>query len=210
MGRVNELKKESNTPYNKLAKAISYLFSAPLFALYSTIIIVLEANKEIQPLPPHTAILVGFIFLTFLPLLPIILGSLRGHVDLFVSEREKRPLYFAFAILSYTLGAVTCHLIGSRLFLIINVSYLITTISMTIATLKLKVSVHLAGVTGPATYITYFLGPKNLPLYLVAIPVAWARIKLGAHTPREALLGATISIITTITTIHTLNTLLPP
>ena len=186
-----------------LAKLISYIFSAPLFALYSVVLIALQGGDVFHPLHACTAILIGFVYLTFLPLLPIILGSLRGHVDLFVSEREKRPLYFAFAILSYTLGAVTCHLIGSRLFLIINISYLITTISMTIATLKLKVSVHLAGVTGPATYITYFLGPKNLPLYLVAIPVAWARIKLGAHTPREALLGATISIITTITIIMT-------
>ena len=188
-----------------LARLISYIFSAPLFALYSVVLIVLQGDDVFHPLHACTAILIGFVYLTVLPLLPIILSSIFGRVDLFVSEREKRTRFFLLALLSYTLGILTSQLLRCRGLLIIHASYFIVTLAMMLTTLHTKPSVHVAGVMGPATYTVYLLGPSSIWLYLISIPVAWARIKLGAHTITEVALGGAIAVAATILTCYAIN-----
>ncbi len=188
-----------------LAKLISYIFSAPLFALYSVVLIALQGGDVFHPLHACTAILICFVYLTVLPLLPIIVGSIFGRVDLFVSEREKRARFFLLALLSYTLGILTSQLLGCRGLLIIHASYFIVTLAMMLTTLRTKASVHVAGVMGPATYTVYLLGPSSIWLYLISIPVAWARIKLGAHTITEVALGGGIAVAATILTCYAIN-----
>jgi membrane-associated phospholipid phosphatase len=45
----------------------------------------------------------------------------------------------------------------------------------------------------PFTALVYLLGGVMLPLLLVVIPVAWARVELKAHTRLQVTAGAILS-----------------
>jgi membrane-associated phospholipid phosphatase len=62
-----------------------------------------------------------------------------------------------------------------------------------VITLKWKISIHASGITGPFTALVYLLGAVMLPLLLVVIPVAWARVELKAHTIMQVTVGAVLS-----------------
>ena len=140
------------------------------------------------------------IFLTILPPAPTPIATLLGHTDIFVSQQEKRPLFFIFAVSMHLLGSIISLLLGASLFALFMLSYATVTTSLLIINFKTKVSVHTAGVTGPLTYVVYFLGIEYTILYLLVIPVIWARYTLRAHTITQLTLGVVDSIVVTFVT----------
>jgi len=71
-----------------------------------------------------------------------------------------------------------------------------TLVMMTI-TIRWKISVHASGITGPATVLIEGLGAWGGLFFLLLFPVAWARIRLKAHTPMQILAGALVTIVAT-------------
>ncbi|WP_412538886.1 phosphoesterase PA-phosphatase [Longispora sp. K20-0274] len=59
-------------------------------------------------------------------------------------------------------------------------------------TLRWKVSVHAAVAAGSAALLTLLYGVTAGPLWLVTVAVCWSRVRLGAHTPHQVLVGALI------------------
>jgi len=186
----------------KLAKIISHVLSAPFFALYSLIIIYIANNNAYNPLPAYLAILIGFIFLTILPITPIVLNVVKGDIDVFVSDRERRPKFYLYALLSHLSGALTSYFLEVKILTVIHLAYFFVTLSVAVVNFKTKISAHTSGIAGPVTYMVYFLGPTYIFLYLIVIPVAWARIKLKAHSLQQTISGAIIAILITFLTCY--------
>lgn len=179
----------------KIADIISHTFSAPLFALYSLLIIYTANNSAYDPLPASLAILIGVTFLTVLPVAPLVLNVVKGDVDVFVSDRKRRPKFYLYALSSYLVGAFISYILKVKILIIIHLAYLFVTLSVLLITFKTKISAHTSGIAGPVTYIVFFLGLTYALLYLIIIPVAWARIKRKAHTLWQTVLGTVVAII---------------
>jgi len=192
----------------KLAKIISHVLSAPFFALYSLVIIYIANNDAYNPLPAYLAILIGCIFLTILPIAPIALNVIKGDIDVFVSDRKRRPKFYLYALLSHLAGASVSYILRVEILTIILLVFFFVTLSVAIINFKTKISAHTSGIAGPATYMTYFLGSTYIFLYLIIIPVAWARIKLKAHTLQQTILGTIVAIIITFLTCYIAHNIL--
>ena len=118
--------------------------------------------------------------------------------DIYVSQRERRAIPFIAALAIYFVGAIA--LLWAKAPSIVTalmLCYVGNSLIMMLITAKWKISIHTSGITGPATVLIYYFGPTALPFFLLAIPVAWARVRLGAHNLAQVSAGGLLTILTT-------------
>jgi len=77
---------------------------------------------------------------------------------------------------------------------------------------KYKISLHIDSAAGAVTVCCLLNSPIFLALSPLVILIAWARWKLEAHTPLQAICGAALAVAVTVTTfwlfgLHQLNSL---
>lgn len=137
--------------------------------------------------------------LTVLPLLSILVFVRKGEVDIFVSEREKRWKYYLLSIFSYLVGLTYMLWRGYSVYATICLAYALSAgaLAAITAAFRWKISVHTAGIAGPTTALVYALGPEYTPLFLLLVPVAWARYELKAHTIGQLAAGALVAAVVT-------------
>jgi len=178
----------------KAAELISLVFAPQIYGGAVGLMLWSSAGGSLDAL----AVLV--LTLTVLPLLSILVSVRKGEVDIFVSEREKRGKYYLLSLLSYMLGIVYTLWRGYTLYAILCLSYALSAATLAAITvvLKWKISVHTAGIAGPTTALVCALGPECAPLFLLLIPVAWARHELKAHTPSQLAAGALTATVVTL------------
>jgi hypothetical protein len=178
-----------------LAEIITHIFNPPLVAAPTFLYLILLER------PANALVLASIIlfFATLLPLTMVVALTRQGIIpDIWASKRESRAIPFAGAIISYLLGALTLIVarspapITSLMF-----CYVGNTTIMMLITLRWKISVHASGIAGPFTALIYLLGTVAIPLSLLILPVAWARLKLKAHTIPQVALGALLTVLTT-------------
>lgn len=186
-----------------IANWISLVLSAPLFALY-LLLIILVNEAEISELF-LIKFFAGFMFLAFLPITPIVIATKKGETDIFVFDRSKRFKFFLIAITSYLLGAYFFILMNDYNLFLFLLCYATVTSAITVSTLFTKTSVHTAGIAGPITYMVLVFGSRYIPLYALLVPVAWARWVDQAHSIKQLLLGILISVLVTVATILLLS-----
>jgi sulfopyruvate decarboxylase TPP-binding subunit len=75
--------------------------------------------------------------------------------------------------------------------------YIVNGLVLLVITLKWKISIHTSGITSPVTALVYLLGTRMLPLFMLFLPVAWARLELKAHDKKQITAGAVISSVLT-------------
>lgn len=188
--------------YRVLALLITYVFQ-PL--LMPTLVVALLLFKGIQPPQFNTTtnlILVFLVFLTtfIIPALSLITLKLTKNISsLHMKEREDRLLPFgmvsAFFLLSTYLFSTKQELDP----IIVLAMFLVTAciILLTVATMFIKISAHMMGVSGLLGFTLFVLikQPETqlLPLFLCALVLTGAvgssRLYLNAHSPREILWG---------------------
>ena len=190
---------------DKIADIISLILSAPLFAIYLFIILMITSQKPEGTLGLAFLIATGLLFLLILPTAPIVIASRKGETDIYVLEREKRPKFFAIAIISYLMGSIIYKLMEKTIFFLFFACYATVTTAIMISTLATKTSVHMAGIAGPVTFFVIIYGINYIILYLLLLPVAWARYEKRAHNLSQLVLGAIIAIITTWITLSILT-----
>lgn len=151
------------------------------------------------------ALLVLFTTQTVIPLLPIVIDTRKGVIDVFVTEREKRPKYYLVSILSYTIGIAYAMLRNYRVYAVLALSYFVSAAALAVVTTiaRWKISVHTAGISGPTTALVLTSGPDYILLYLLLIPVVWARLEMKAHTTAQLVAGAMLAFVTTVLTFKT-------
>ncbi len=131
--------------------------------------------------------LIALFFATVIPVLSLYLFAKSGMTSgIDVPDRRSRPIPFAMAISSYSAGSAILMAMHSPVQITsFMLCYLVNTIFMALISLRWKISIHATGIAGPAVILLYAMGAAALPFILLAIPVAWARISLKAHTPAQ-------------------------
>ena len=180
----------------KLATIISHLFSAPVFSIYCLIPIVFKYKLFVLSI-----VFLSILFLSVFPVIYIIFERARGKIDIFVSKLEDRPKFFVPALLSYFTGYLYFELLGISVLSSFLLCYFTVSLATFLVSIKWKISIHMAGSSGPLAFIYMLFGPLSLPSFLVLPLIAWARIKLGAHTLMQCIAGTLLSIIITILTL---------
>lgn len=176
-----------------LASFLSTILAHPFFSGATVLAMALGNPKDDVPIAPGPLVL-GVLFISVFPVAAVVYQAWRGKVDLNVSTREKRPLFFVPAILSYLLASVVFWSLSLRPLYVVSVCYLAVTSVIFALTLRWKISVHTAAVTGPVTLLAFSFGPVILPLYVLAVALSWARVHTRAHSVTQAATGALVSM----------------
>jgi hypothetical protein len=188
----------------RLLRYLSYLLSAPVVAMMVLVTLsILEATQAINTLA-------SIMFATVIPIVGIVHFARSEGLNYDIPEKSARVRPFIFAIASYVLGFPLLVWIRAPVLISgVMMAYAINTFIIFLITLRWKISVHAAGVTGPLTFIIYELGPLWSFLYLLVIPVALVRLELKEHTIFQLAAGAILCMILTWAEIILLLPLIP-
>ena len=175
---------------NKIARYVSAVGNAPIVA--ATVFTVLIAFTR----SPLYQLVITIVFATLVPLgLLFYLTRKRIIPDLYASDRGSRAIAFVGVLTSYFLGGVALSL--TRAIPIVTglmLCYFVNGFIAMLISLKWKISVHAWGITGPLTSLIFQFGLLLSPIWLMVVPVGWARLELKAHSLSQILVGALIAI----------------
>jgi membrane-associated phospholipid phosphatase len=179
----------------KLASRLSAALNAPLITLVTFIPLIVLYGRD------QAALLIAItsIFGCVLPLI-MVLGLLKLDIikDFYAYDKETRFIPFLWTTLFYLLGVISLILVSSPpAVTALMTCYFVNGIILMLITFKWKISIHASGIISPFTALVYLLGGVMLPLLLVVIPVAWARVELKAHTKMQVTVGAILSCLLT-------------
>ncbi len=175
----------------KLASRLSAALNAPLITLITFIPLILLNGLSDATL----LIAITSLFGCILPLAMVYsLLKLEIIKDFYAHDRVTRFIPFLWTTFFYLLGTLSLILVSAPpAVTALMACYFVNGIVLMLITLKWKISIHASGITGPFTALVYLLGAVMLPLLLVVIPVAWARVELKAHTIMQVAVGAVLS-----------------
>lgn len=184
-----------NSLNRRAAKAISNLLSLPLVATAVVIVFSFFSPEGLGSiLTPLEAVVLGIPTIAVAPIVMVLYSFKKGYVDLHVSQGERRPIFFIPALAAYISAAVVFLSLKCKILYLLSVAYLSVSLIVLLVTLFWKISIHMAGLTGPITALTLVLGANYALLYLLALPLGWARTELEAHTMPEVVSGAVVGI----------------
>jgi membrane-associated phospholipid phosphatase len=172
-----------------IARVISSLSSpyltAPLFIL-------LAGYYYVQD--PFQIALYGSITVGFTVLIPLLYTlHLRriGSVDsLHIIDQRSRLGPLAITGASSAVGLALLYAVGApEEILRLAVLLFLLAATVLVATFFLKVSGHMAAWGAGTTIVVALYGPVLVPLFLIALPIAWSRLTLERHTPLEVVAG---------------------
>lgn len=179
----------------KLASLVSAVMNAPLITLITFIPLIMRyGNGDSMKLFAVT----GF-FGCFLPLGTVVAMLKTGVIsDFYATKRLERFIPFLATITSYVMGTVTLVIINAPTpITALMACYIVNGLVLLVITFKWKISIHTSGITSPVTALVYLLGTRMLPLFMLFLPVAWARLELKAHDKKQITAGAVISSVLT-------------
>jgi hypothetical protein len=179
----------------KLAEYVSAVMNAPLITLLTFIPLVYKfGNGATTQLLALTSF-----FGCFLPLILVVYMLKRGIIsDFYANDRNERFIPFMATILSYTMGTDALMVVQApEQITALMACYIVNGIVLLLITTKWKISIHASGIASPITALVYLLGTRLLPLFLLFLPVAWARVELKAHDKKQVTAGAVISTVLT-------------
>ncbi len=174
---------------------LSIIFSAPFIALY-TIIRLIPSNE--------LSLLDLFMLLTSLTVIPLAIPlytAYRKGYEWDYPVRETRIKPFSLVVLNYLIALITTYFMDSdNTILFLITSYFLNGLISLIISLKHKISLHMIGIIGPATYLLLIgLLMDSIILYLLSAIVAYSRYILKRHSIGQIIMGAISGFILTIT-----------
>ncbi len=130
----------------------------------------------------------------------------RGAIsDWHISDRLERLQFVPALALVFATGIPLLLIIflgGPRPFLaLFSSAFLLIVVEMCV-TMWWKISGHVSTVALGTTMATTFLGAWASPLMLLIPLVAWARVKVGAHTVMQTLAGGLAGVATSLLSLH--------
>jgi membrane-associated phospholipid phosphatase len=186
--------------HRRFANTISLIFSAPSLAFVAVVFFALFSPIGMGPLLTQTlSILLGTLFLCVLPIVPVVYYASRGTIDIDISDRSKRPRFFAMSLVGYSLGAIVFGILYATSLMVLSIAYVCVTSSIAVISFSWKVSVHTSAIAGPVTGLTYVFGWIAALMYLLLLPIGWARLRLRAHSPWQLVAGSAVAILVTLT-----------
>ncbi|MCD6367676.1 MAG: hypothetical protein J7L45_01175 [Candidatus Aenigmarchaeota archaeon] len=181
----------------KIYETISILLSAPAVAGIVVIIFSLFSTKSLGSMSTMESVLIGLIFLSFVPSAVVLAFARIYSVKMDITDREKRTPIFIVTIINYLVSALIFYTLENHVMFLLSVSYFVVTLFIMFINLFWKISVHAAGFSGPFTAICYVFGGVSFISFLLLIPLLYSRYKLGHHTKAQLFSGVLISIFIT-------------
>lgn len=194
--------KTAETRHAGFSKQFAIIISEvtnPLFIAIPTFLVIALSST------PHFVQALLWWFITVLgisaaPFFFILRGVRRGHYsDHHVSIREQRFVPLSFGLGCFLLALLLLSVLQASAHLLATV--VAATIALAVATVITqywKISLHLVGMAGAVTTFTLVFGAPFLLLSPLVVLVAWARWKVGAHTPLQALAGSALAVSVTL------------
>ncbi len=140
----------------------------------------------------------AFLLMVVLPLAPVLLAAGSGYTDIFVSDRGARTPLLALAAASHLAGFALFRLLGVRELEFVFLSYSLVTAGMAaVNALHTKGSIHVAGAVGPGIALLMLGFWEGAALLASAPLVALVRVRLGAHSGHQILVGALVALLLT-------------
>lgn len=119
-------------------------------------------------------------------------------IDVDVTNRADRPLPLLVASIGALLGGT---LISNRFdipsLLFISQTLVMMLLVLTVVTTVWKISIHTSTLSALITLLVVLRGPELVFLYLLLIPVAWARVLLRKHSVSQIIGGTLLGIAVT-------------
>ncbi len=150
---------------------------------------------------------VGIALLTLVGPLLILRRELRrgGISDWHISNRKERlrpiPVLLSFLVVIIPLVLLIV-LRGPRLLLVGAVIALLLVVCNLVITLGWKISQHVSSIAASTTLIAATLGIGAAPVLLLIPLVAWARVKVKAHTVLQTIAGGIVGVSVTLATLR--------
>lgn len=138
--------------------------------------------------------IVGLLLLTGAPAIYMLVLYFFGiEDDLALRDRHHRPIPLLLATVGAAIGGYIVFARGLNHNLIILSAVLVVDLLMlTGITAFWKISVHTTTLSALVVLLIIFRGVSYAPLFLLLLPVAWARYTLRRHTGTQLLGGAVI------------------
>ena len=184
-----------NLDKERLAARIRLRFNAPLIMLVTFIPLIMIYGQGNN----WNLFFITSAFGCFLPMVSVFAFLKFGVIsDFYASNKDERFFPFMTTIGSYLIGLVLLIYNGSPApVTALMASYIVNGLVMVFITLKWKISIHASGIASPIMALIFFLGSSLIPLVVLVLPVAWARLELKAHSKWQLTMGALVSGILT-------------
>lgn len=171
----------------RVARVVSDLLSPPAIALAVFWVLAGVTAGHVR----WPVFLVCVVTQSLFPLAFLGLAVRRGHIgDVNMSRREERRRGMATLGIVYVVGVVLVALAGVRgPILFVCICSLVVLGALWAVNLVYKASGHAAGCAAYMTAISLFVDPVHPGLALLPI-VGWARVRIGAHSVMQVILGA--------------------
>ncbi len=193
---------KAHTADVRVAHLISVIGN-PLFIALPLLLLVSVASA---PTPQQGLLWWGITIagISVVPFLFIRRGVKLGrYSDAHISVRSQRLVPLAFGLACMLLVFLLLSLLHASRPLLATLISMILALAIALGVTQLaryKVSLHMLGITGAVLACWLFFGPLYLLLSPLILLVGWARWKVRAHTPLQALLGALVAIVVTVLT----------
>ncbi|PKL66282.1 MAG: phosphoesterase PA-phosphatase [Methanobacteriales archaeon HGW-Methanobacteriales-1] len=190
---MNNLKE--NKKYENQAQLISDFSNAPILAFIVFSIInfyYLNFNDFIK------IDIISIFFASILPTAVIIVFFKKKNIHRDLLKKEDRKIPLIIAIISYFLGTIALFIMEApTISTALMFCYFSNTIIVMGITRYWKISIHLMGISGPATGLIFAFGLTGAIFGLLGPLVMWSRVYLNRHTISQVLAGFLFGFILT-------------
>jgi membrane-associated phospholipid phosphatase len=183
---------------DKIAKIISIVFEPFTVSFLALILVIaqLEVSFEAKVFWFVTAVVLGGLP----PLIVLIYEKKIGKIhDWFMTNRlERRDVQFAWFFGSGLFSLVAIWFSAPRLLTALSITLFVLSLVITVATLYWKISVHMVGVSLFVMLLLLVFSASFLWAVVLIPLVAWARVRLKAHTLSQVTVGSIVTITVTL------------
>ncbi|MGQ9473061.1 MAG: hypothetical protein ACUVQZ_06675 [Candidatus Caldatribacteriaceae bacterium] len=175
-----------------LAERISFFFQPTFVAVFLYALVSFSWEQGSRAL---FFFLLSLVLVSVAPMLFVLWLSWRGKVsDPDLPDRKERFKPYLVITGFYLLLLSFFYIFSaSKPLVAITWCYIAVTVVGAVISLFWKISLHLAGIAGPVTAMVMLLHPGWGFLYLLLIPLSWARCYLKKHTLSQVVFGSLVS-----------------
>jgi membrane-associated phospholipid phosphatase len=181
------------TTVENVAHWISQIGSPPVMGLLSFILTIIQLST------PHVWVwaILHPLFAMISPLAFLMWQVRRGHVtDMDVHFRQQRKWSLLVTIAGFVLSWITMQIGGAPPALLMMAGMgIVQWLAIYLITLRWKISVHSASISGVTLFMVWSFGTTVAPLALIIPLVAWSRVKLRRHTPAQVVAGILLGCV---------------
>lgn len=173
-----------------ISRTFDFHFWAPLILIIS----LLNSGLSTQQVK-ILFILLGIIDVLFPIILFFYYLKTKRISDIDVTIRQERHKLFAVVSLFLLLGTTVSFSFGNQEFFILHLTVFMMTLTILCITFFYKISAHLFMAAGTLFLINFLLDWHALWLFILLLPIAFARFYLKKHDMPQILLGSILGIL---------------